>query len=413
MKGGSHWMQRPDLMILVMTKYEMNDPDSIIWRDMSPLSFEVYCAHFGHDPVEILNDWSFQTELCGSNNIILFKHCLNKYVVDGRVNLFADSLNYLCMYDSLEVLKLLFQLGYSPDDSGLNEAIKNGQKDIVVWLIDVLKYPFGIDELELAAEHNQAEIYSWLVDQGSIASEKLPKLYDFAPEMIILLTQKYKLLPCKYDIDKAVSTGHLALVKILMEEHHLIPHQDSINTAWIHNHFVVLNYLWLEHKLKPKSSIIRTRDLTEFKWYLTTYDIIPDQELANTCNPSLEILKYLYTEYSLLPNVIKYDHLDYESAIWLEQQGCTMDFKGVSKFYAKHGDLKMYKFICGTQNIAASESIISYLEANSYFRIDRDNCAQNGTDPMDSVISYLKYVSYFHVVEFILRGKENNLSRLR
>ena len=49
-------MQRPDLMILVMTKYEMNDPDSIIWRDMSPLSFEVYCAHFGHDPVEILND---------------------------------------------------------------------------------------------------------------------------------------------------------------------------------------------------------------------------------------------------------------------------------------------------------------------------------------------------------------------
>ena len=56
-KGGRHWTQRPDLMLLIFTRYNVKDDNYLRRRLMShvsPIAFEFYCKHFGHQPSQIL-----------------------------------------------------------------------------------------------------------------------------------------------------------------------------------------------------------------------------------------------------------------------------------------------------------------------------------------------------------------------
>ena len=293
-KGGRQWTQRPDLMLLIFTRYNVKDDNYLRRRLMyhlSPIAFEFYCEHVGQQPDQILDEWDIHRCLIESENVTLQNYCREHY--PNSKHLSKDTINSLCGRGTLAVLKSLSQNGHNPDSRGLDEAIKYGQEAIVKWLIDVLKFEITDCNLFVAALHNQPEIYEMLVNQYKVEPKNLlPELSDLKPEMIMLFVQKFKFKPCQDNIDYAVYCNHVPAVKLLMEEYNLQPSQDSIDIALSHDTFDVLVYLWSTHKLKPTDFDVKTENLTHLKWYLKEYDLEPTQDLVST-NPHLEILEYL------------------------------------------------------------------------------------------------------------------------
>ena len=345
-KGGEHWMQRPDLMLLIMTRYPCKDVIYMTYRlmrKMSPVSFEFYCEKFGHNPCQLLNDHQTQRELFESDNVKLQNYCLDKYL--PQLHLSMNTIDSLCKHNNLERLKVMLTMGYKPDVRGLYLAIKHGQRQIVDFLIEVCNFKLDSHDLFVAAIYNHPEIYTWLADHYFVEPENLlDYLIELDPEMVILFVREYKFEPDQYNMDNVVFRGHVPAVKLLMEECALIPTQASLDLALANDHFDVLVYLWTTHKLKPDELNITTKNLSRFQWYLNAYDIKVDQNLVNsTCH--LEILQYLYTEYDLLPgNYLQYQTITFETAQWLEQHGRKLNLVYVISDFAMAGNLKGVRY---------------------------------------------------------------------
>lgn len=352
-KGGSHWIQRPDLMVLIMTKYDVVNHKFInghLLKQMSPMTFEFYCEHFNQDANMALSDYKCQMALFLSDNILLQNHCLEKYfVTNNQIELGVNSLYELCKHDNLDRLKSMVQIGYKLGIQALHIAIRYGHRHIMDWMIEVGHFKLGSDELFVAARYNQPEIYDALVEKYSLKPKNfLSELSDLQPEIVLLLTQKYRFKPGPDNMDSVVIWGHVPAVKLLMEEHRLVPSQNSIDLAFKEDHFGVLVYLYEKYGLKPntRSFEITTQNINRLQWYLREYNITPTQAMVSS-RLSLEILKYFYDEYSLLPKINDPDIscLNFESVQWFVKHG--IDLTLLVNCFARAGDLKSYRFLRG------------------------------------------------------------------
>lgn len=283
-------------------------------------SFEKLCISYEYDRKCLIR--SFIAELLKNGQTNMLKYVIDKYKIYPDQSIIDEA----CKYNNLELFKYLKSIGLEPSVHGFNYAVKHSNVYVYQWIIDQIKISPSHLTLEYAIKGQQSNIVRWIL---SIV-KPLPNI-----------------------INLAVSHGNVDILILILNMYDFKPNIKSINIALKRNSLPILIYLWDNLKLKPDTDDVHYNccNFESLKWYCETFDEVLCQETINKSSKYgyLKIIEYAYENYELLP---EYRYIDlaainghYDIIQWLYKININMDFSNCIDEISICGHLNLLKFI--------------------------------------------------------------------